>query len=122
MLDYCNRANAYYATAIWAFNFSNTFIGGDCFGGAGIATGNNSIFMVGGDYQSRRSTKINIEMFSYSAIDATFYSFCDDNRSYRNEFNKDPNKYRSAYFYVGGNMLCNTVGASLWTSSASKVP
>lgn len=122
LLDYCNRANAYYATAIWAFNFSNTFIGGDCFGGAGIATGNNSIFMVGGDYQSRRSTKINIEMFSYSAIDATFYSFCDDNRSYRNEFNKDPNKYRSAYFYVGGNMLCNTVGASLWTSSASKVP
>lgn len=122
LLDYCNRANAYYATAIWAFNFSNTFIGGDCFGGAGIATGNNSIFMVGGDYQSRRSTKINIEMFSYSALDATFYSFCDDNRSYRDEFNKDPKKYRSAYFYVGGNMLCNTIGASLWTSSASKVP
>lgn len=122
LIDYCNRANAYYATAIWAFNFSNTFIGGDCFGGAGIATGNNSIFMVGGDYQSRRSTKINIEMFTYSAIDATFYSFCDDNRSYRNEFNKDPNQYRSAYFYVGGNMLCNTVGASLWTSSVSKVP
>ena len=122
LLDYCNRANAYYATAIWAFNFSNTFIGGDCFGGAGIATGNNSIFMVGGDYQSRRSTKINIEMFSYSALDATYYSFCDDNRSYRDEFNKDPKKYRSAYFYVGGNMLCNTIGASLWTSSASKVP
>lgn len=122
LLDYCNRANAYYATAIWAFNFSNTFIGGDCFGGGGIATGNNSIFMVGGDYQSKRSTKINIEMFTYSAVDATYYSFCDDNHSYRNEFNKDPNKYRSAYFYVGGNMLCNTVGASLWTASMSKVP
>ncbi len=122
LLDYCNRANAYYATAIWAFNFSNTFIGGDCFGGGGIATGNNSIFMVGGDYQSKRSTKINIEMFTYSAADATYYSFCDDNHSYRNEFNKDPNKYRSAYFYVGGNMLCNTVGASLWTASMSKVP
>ena len=80
LLDYCNRANAYYATAIWAFNFSNTFIGGDCFGGAGIATGNNSIFMVGGDYQSRRSTKINIEKFSYSELDATFYSFCEDKR------------------------------------------
>ena len=41
LLDYCNRANAYYATAIWAFNFSNTFIGGDCFGGAGTRPPNS---------------------------------------------------------------------------------
>lgn len=123
LLDYCNRANSYYSTAIWAYNHSNTFIGGDCFGGAGIAAGNNSIFMVGGDYQSKRATKINIEMFYYDkAVDATYYSFCDDNRSYEDEFNKNPNQYRSAYFYVGGNMLNNTLGESLWTEALSTVP
>lgn len=122
LLDYCNRGNSYYATAIWAYNHSNTFIGGDCFGGAGIAAGNNSIFMVGGDYQSKRATKINIEMFTYNAVDATYYSFCDDKRSYHDDFGKDPNKYRSSYFYVGGNMLNNTLGESLWTKSLSTVP
>lgn len=122
MLDYCNRGNSYYSTAIWAYNHSNTFIGGDCFGGAGIAAGNNSIFMVGGDYQSKRATKINIEMFTYKAVDATYYSFCDDKHSYHADFDKDPNKYRSSYFYVGGNMLNNTLGESLWTQSLSTVP
>ena len=122
LLDYCNRGNSYYATAIWAYNHSNTFIGGDCFGGAGIAAGNNSIFMVGGDYQSKRATKINIEMFTYNAVDATYYSFCDDKRSYHADFDKNPNKYRSSYFYVGGNMLNNTLGESLWTKSLSTVP
>ena len=122
LLDYCNRGNSYYATAIWAYNHSNTFIGGDCFGGAGIAAGNNSIFMVGGDYQSKRATKINIEMFTYNAVDATYYSFCDDKRSYHDDFDKNPNKYRSSYFYVGGNMLNNTLGESLWTKSLSTVP
>lgn len=89
LLDYCNRANSYYSTAIWAYNHSNTFIGGDCFGGAGIAAGNNSIFMVGGDYQSKRATKINIEMFTYNAVDATYYSFCDDKHSYHADFDKN---------------------------------
>ena len=122
LLDYCNRGNSYYATAIWAYNHSNTFIGGDCFGGAGIAAGNNSIFMVGGDYQSKRATKINIEMFTYDAVDATYYSFCDDKHSYHEDFDKNPKKYRSSYFYVGGNMLNNTLGESLWTKSLSTVP
>lgn len=129
LLVYCNRARSYYATAIWAYNRSNTFVGGDVFGGGGIATGNYSVFMCGGDYQSKRSTKINIEMFTYaSSFGQYYFSFCDDNKAmqkndsyYDKKYMTDEEKsgtsnqniYRSAYFYVGGNMLCNTIGAGI---------
>lgn len=129
LLVYCNRARSYYATAIWAYNRSNTFVGGDVFGGGGIATGNYSVFMCGGDYQSKRSTKINIEMFTYSSsLGQHYFSFCDDNKAmqkndsyYDKKYMTDEEKsgtsnqniYRSAYFYVGGNMLCNTIGAGI---------
>ena len=57
LLDYCNRANVYYASAIWALNFSNTFIGGACFGGVGSGTGDKRMFMGGGGSPARRSQK-----------------------------------------------------------------
>ena len=55
LYDYCNKDNSYYRTAFWMWDGSNTFIGGDCFGGGAMATGNNSIFMVGGDLLSKSS-------------------------------------------------------------------
>lgn len=102
LLVYCNKANSYFVTAFWGYTNSNTFVGNNFFAGGGVATGNDSIFMVGNDYRSKRSTKINIDMFTYNTItEGDFYSY------------RDRDNYKRCYFYVGGNMLVNTLGASV---------
>lgn len=133
------RMSSHWVVSIWAYNRSNTFVGGDVYGGAGVATGNYSIFMCGGNYESRRSTKINVEMYTFynAFIDTNShyaYSFCDDesgdkskqssdsfyDMKYLTDSEKSKSKneiYRYSYFYVGGNMLCNTIGGSLWSNT-----
>ena len=103
---YCNKNRSYFVTAIWNYNNANTFIGGDCFGGGGIATGSDTIFMVGDDYKSKRSTKINCKMFGYKTVDAgNFYTYSDEDT------------YSKAYFYVGGNMISNVLGGNVKAST-----
>lgn len=103
LYDYCNKDNSYYRTAFWMWDGSNTFIGGDCFGGGAMATGNNSIFMVGGDLLSKRAVKINVH------FDQMYYLDVGNHFTYRTQ-----NKYTPAYFYVGGNMYANTTGKKTW--------
>jgi Flp pilus assembly protein TadG len=112
--EYTSKGNSYYMTAIWLYNNTNTFIGGNCFGGAGIATGSNSIFMCGGDLESKRSLKINAQFKTLTYVDVgsfTTYTDTDD--------------YTPAYFYVGGNMLANVLGKPVYerqSTLSTKVP
>lgn len=99
LLVYCNKGNSYFITAIWNFNGANMVVGGNCFGGAGIVSGNNSVFMCGKGYESKRSTKINVNVYKRGDKAAFTYS--------------DENKYTTAYFYVGGDMLANVLGKTV---------
>lgn len=106
LLEYTNTGNSFYKVALWLMNNSNTFVGGDCFGGGGILTGNNSIFMCDGDFVAKRSTKINVNMFVYyyatvGVVNHTLSCNDDDN-------------FTPAYFYVGGNMFANVLGKVIW--------
>lgn len=82
----CNKKNAFIAQ-----EWSNTVIAGDYFGGGGTTVMNDSIFMTGDDFFSKRAVKIN--------SDETMECGRDD--------------YRKCYIYVGGNMLVNTIGYDL---------
>jgi hypothetical protein len=109
-----NTSNAFYKTAIWLYTNTDTFIGGDCFGGGGVATGNNSIFMCGGDFESKRSLKINAQYKTMYYVDVGDFTTYTDN-----------DQFTPAYFYVGGNLLANVLGKSVYdrTSTLStKVP
>ncbi len=112
LLIYTNKGNSYFVTAYWGYNNSNTFVGGDFFAAEGVATGNNSIFMCGGEYKSKRSTKVNIEMFSATSADYSggFYSY------------RDVDNFTSAYFYVGSDMLVNTMGKTVRADAVSVIP
>lgn len=103
------ESHSYFRTALWLYDNSNTFVGGNCFAGAGVATGKDSIFMVGGDYRSKRSTKLGIQMFMGTS-GALGITLLDDYMSYKENTGDD---YNSAYFYVGGNALVNTIGSTV---------
>jgi hypothetical protein len=112
--EYTNTSNSFYKTAIWLYNDTNTFVGGNCFGGGGVVTGNNSIFMCGGDFESKRSLKINAECKTMYYVDVGEFTTYTDN-----------DNFTPAYFYVGGNLLANVLGKSVYdrTSTLStKVP
>ena len=105
LMDYCNKVRSYFETALWLANNSNTFVGGNCFGGGGVVSGNNSILMCGGDLRSKRSMKFNVEYFGFKGGFAgitSYYSFNNDNN------------YTPAYVYVGGNMIANVSGKPLY--------
>lgn len=105
LLDYTSTNTSYSRVALWMFNDSKTFVSKDVFAGGGVGIGNDSMFLCGGDYISKRSTKINVECFSSYTIDAgDFYTFKDDKKD-----GKDHELF-DCYVYVGGNMLVNTLG------------
>lgn len=88
---FTNEKNCHNKNAFLGQVQSNTFIAGDYFGGGGTTTMNNSIFMVGDDFHSKRATKINT----------------DDSMQFKID------NYELCYVYVGGNMLVNTIGYDL---------
>lgn len=112
LLDYTNASNSYYVTALWMFNNTKTFVGGRVFAGGGVVVGNDSIFMCGEDYQSKRSTKLNVECFGTND-GHDCYSYKDDKNDSKDK------TLSSAYVYIGGNMLVNTLGKTVAASSVS---
>ncbi|MBQ7203090.1 MAG: hypothetical protein IJS03_03620 [Eubacterium sp.] len=124
---FTNKDNDYYKVAGYFHNNSTTFVGGDFFGGGGVATGKNSIFATGGDFRSKRALKLN-EWFAIN--DWGCVTFCEDHeyagsglRSYKgsnysydtNElgFDDESKVFRSAYLYVGGSLYANPTGKKL---------
>lgn len=87
---FSNKEYSYNISSIILQGGSDTFIKDNCFSSSVTAIMDNSIFMCGGDYQSKRATKINID----------------------EEFLSDNDKFTPCYVYVGGNMLVNTSGLS----------
>ncbi|MGN1329413.1 MAG: pilus assembly protein TadG-related protein [Eubacterium sp.] len=116
LLGYTNADNSYYRTALWMFNNTKTFVGGNVFAGGGVVVGNDSIFMCGGDYQSKRSTKLNAECGTDSDVGKACYTYFDDQKDSKDK------TLSSAYIYVGGNMLVNTLGKTVRASSITTVP
>lgn len=88
---FTNEGNCHKKNAFLGQLQSNTFIAGDYFGGGGTTIMNNSIFMTGDDFFSKRAAKFN--------SDATMTYNIDN--------------YELCYVYVGGNMLVNTIGYDL---------
>ena len=97
--DYTNKENSYYKVALWFGNDSNCFVGGDCFGGGGMATGKNSIFMCDGDLRTKRSLKIGM-----------YYTYPESSKL---NFREKDDDFRADYFYVGGNLYANVLGNTL---------
>ncbi len=87
---FSNKEYAYNISSIIAQAGSNTFIKDNCFSSSVTAVMDNSIFMCGGNYHSKRATKVNIDE-----------EFLDNN-----------DMFTPCYVYVGGNMLINTSGLS----------
>lgn len=116
LLCYTNKDNSYYRTALWLFNDTKTFVSENVFAGAGVVVGEDSIFMCGGDYQSKRSTKLNCRCGASSNVYKEWYTYYDDNED------SNDDELSSAYVYVGGNMLVNTLGKNVRAMSAEKVP
>ena len=90
LIAYPNADNSRKLVTILAQENTKTFIGGNMFSSEGVAIMCNSIFMVDGNYLSKRITKINIDQ-----------DFTDNDQ------------YSKCYVYVGGNMLVNTMGYPL---------
>ena len=88
---FTNEGNCHKKNAFLGQLQSNTFIKGDYFGGGGTTIMNNSIFMVGDDFHSKRAAKFNSDNTMTYNID----------------------NYELCYVYVGGNMLVNTIGYDL---------
>lgn len=105
---FCNRDRSYFRVGLWAWTNSDTFVGGSCSAGAGAATGDNSIFMCGGDFTCNRSLKINVEC--HEDWGDTIYRKVGQN--YTTFTNND--NYTPAYFYVGGNFIGNSQGVRTW--------
>jgi hypothetical protein len=100
-------------------NDTNTFVGGNFFGGGGVTAGANTIFMCGGDYVSKRATKVNIQtMVMYYLLAGNFTTCMDNDSGSKGTFG-----YTPAYFYVGGNMYSNILGKVTYNlNSAVVVP
>ena len=120
---------AFYQTAIYAPNDSNTFIGGECYSGAAAATGKNSIFMVDGDFRIRRPLKVNMWFKFYDAKGSAgnVLSYFEDHQ-YKNKgwLGDGDDGYRACYMRVGGNLYCNVEGRDLenswFTTTGELVP
>ena len=104
-----NAAPAYFRTGLWLFNNSDTFVGGDTFVGAGCAFGRDTIFMTGGEFRTKRATKLNAEMRIdwFLGLDG-YMTYTDDSTNYSNG-----DRYNSAYIYVGGDAFINTLGSTV---------
>ena len=99
------RKNSYYYTAMWMYNNTKTIVGGDIYAGAGVAIGSGSMFMAGGEYQSARATKLNINSY-FSKSSAVGVG---NHASYN-----DTDNFKNAYFYVGKNCIINSFGRTNW--------
>lgn len=111
LLVYTNAKRSYYTTAMWMFTNSNTYVGGKVFAGGGVAIGNNTIFMCEKSMQTKRSLKINVHCTVFDLpADGKVYSYTD----------KD--QFSTCYFYCGGNLLANTLGKSVRSSSIYVLP
>ena len=115
------NSHSFYRTAAYFYDNSNTFIGGDYFGGGAMAIGKDTIFMCGGDLRSKRAIKLGEEMgmVYYTVgpgISRYAFTFGHEDGSevkYASGKGSTDSKYNSAYFYVGGNALVNTIGSGL---------
>lgn len=97
-----NSGNSFFVTGLWSLEQSKVIVGGDFFVGAGAAMGNDTIFMCGGDYRAKRALKVNVVFGQTGDWQYTFY---------------DRDDYKRAYFYVGQNMMVNTLGKRLWRAT-----
>ena len=111
--DGTDTGSVYYMTAIWAPNDSNTFIGGECYSGAAVATGKNSIFMVDGDLRARRPLKLNMwfRYYNTGGTAGNVISYFEDHQ-YESKFGASDN-YKSCYMRVGGDVYANVEGMDL---------
>lgn len=110
-------SHSYFRTGLWALPNSNTFVGGSTFIGAGAAIGEDAIFMTGGDLRIKRSLKLNEYMYSDSTVGIGKH-INHDGRTITAGTNT---AYHSAYMYVGGNALINTIGSTTSSSTLSNL-
>ena len=118
-----NTGPAFYQTSIMATNESNTFVGGECYSGAAMATGKNTIFMCDGDLRVRRPLKVNMWYRFYDAggTAGNVLSYFEDHQyKGKNWLGSGDDGYRSCYMRVGGNLYANVEGRDLenWAATS----
>ncbi len=118
-----NTGPSFYQTAIALTNESNTFIGGECYSGAAMTTGKNSIFMCDGDLRVRRPLKVNMWYKFYDAggtAGNVLSYFEDEQYKGKGWLGSDDDGYRSCYLRVGGNVYANVEGRDLenWAATS----
>lgn len=122
-------SRSFYRTGLWLLPNSNTFVGNKdisyinqpinlrsssyvtsadgTYVGAGGVIGENAIFMTGGDFRTKRATKIG----EYCYFDTNTFGV-----KLLNHDKKTSGAYNSAYVYVEDDFLCDTIGST--TNSA----
>ena len=103
-------ANSLHNVAVYSVSGSNIIVGEDFFAGAAVATGNNTVCAVGGDFVSTRSLKINANFGAKGNFENAYFNFNNDD------------KFQQAYFYVGGNLIANKNGKNLWNNGTYGYP
>ncbi len=110
---------AFYMTSIMATNNSSTFIGGECYSGAALVTGKNSIFMCDGDLRVRRPLKVNMwfRYYHQGGTAGNVISYFEDHQ-YKSKgwLGSDDDGYRACYMRVGGSIYANVEGRDLENS------
>ncbi|MBQ9517648.1 MAG: hypothetical protein IJR60_06180 [Eubacterium sp.] len=113
---------AFYMTAIMATENSNTFIGGECYSGAALATGKNSIFICDGDLRAKRPLKVNMWFRYYHAggtAGNVLSYFEDEQYKGKGWLGSNDDGYRACYMRVGGSVYANIEGRDLENSAVT---
>ncbi|MBQ7739913.1 MAG: hypothetical protein IJT65_01585, partial [Eubacterium sp.] len=116
------KKNSYFYTAYLAGQNSQTFVGRNFHGGSGVAIGNGSIFMCGGDYKSSRATKLGANV-DFRKAGFNILNIITTSNVPVMDYD-DTDLYGETYFYCGGNLIANSFGKAnyQWGSNLYQVP